>query len=238
MNLRIRRKPRMRLRLLVYAAVLLSGFGCSSDSPYGALPSEGSVLLTTPALPGSAALEKETRTIIQMQTAPDKEELRQADSERDLDPEMIATEVDVALIRGDYPMLFALLDRAGKTTGHAIGNAKKHWHTTRPYLANATIRPLIEAHDSYAYPSGHTVLGHVWAAILGMVLPDKKEDFRHQAEEIAQHRVLVGLHYPQDLRGGHELALLVLGHLLAQPEFMHDLALARGEAQRNKEDIR
>ena len=207
--------------------------------PYTTLPSDTApLLLTPPAHPDSASLKKETRAIINLQETADEQEIRESDSERNPKPEMIAMPVDAVLTRDRYPSLYALLDRAGETAGQAIGDAKRHWRITRPYLVDSDIKALIEAHDSYAYPSGHATLGYIWAGILGMIFPDKHKALHDRAEEMAQHRVLVGMHYPQDLRGGKELAFLVLGSLLTQPEFIRDLAMAKEESELGREVIR
>jgi len=62
-----------------------------------------------------------------------------------------------------------------------------------------------------------------------MLMPDKKEALLARAEEIAQHRVVVGMHFPHDVAGGKKLAELIVAELKKSPDFTKDLAAAKAE---------
>lgn len=167
--------------------------------------------------------------IIQLQQQANLADIEKANRERDVKPEMITLAVDTTLTRDRYPVLYGMLDRVRDTSRSVNDAAKNFWQTKRPYLADTRIKALIEAHNNPAYPSGHTSGNYVWAYVLSMIIPEKRAMFFARAEEIAQHRVLVGMHFPYDLAGGRELALLVVGALVQNADFQRDLSAARRE---------
>lgn len=186
-------------------------------------------LLTNPALPGSEKYEKEVKYIIKLQKNPDLNEVDKSFIERHLKPEMIGKFVIKDLVRDQYPKLYKLLDRVHRTSSFATSKAKHYWNMKRPYVAIKEIKPLIAAHSNPAYPSGHTTSSYTIARVLSLVFPEKKAQFLARAQEIANHRVLVGMHFPQDLDAGRELSLLVVGGLLQDAHFLKDLKKARKE---------
>jgi acid phosphatase (class A) len=146
-----------------------------------------------------------------------------------MSPEMMTLVVSPTLTRAAYPALYRVLDRIGDTAGPVNGTAKTYWNTKRPYLSDARIKSLIPATDSPAYPSGHSAGSYVWAHALGLLLPQYREQFYARAEEIAQHRVLVGLHYPHDVNGGKLQAMLIMGALLQNSSFLKEMDAAKAE---------
>jgi acid phosphatase (class A) len=198
-------------------------------APYFDPASIDPALLTPPPELHGQIWDVEIEHIIGLQKSPDKEALEQAAAERNVKPELIAEAVDPALTRKAYPKLYHLLDHIGETTHPISDAAKEFWHTDRPYKADSRVKALIEPHDNASYPSGHTVASYTWAMVLGELMPEKRNAFIARARTIAEHRVLVGMHYPHDLAGGRELARLIMGGLLQNAEFRNDFAEAKKE---------
>lgn len=88
--------------------------------------------------------------------------------------------------------------------------AKSVFKRPRPYEANNKIKPCISLEESYAYPSGHTLISRLYARILSRVYPDRAELFMNRANEYAKNRVLGGVHHPTDVK-----ASFILGDYLA-----------------------
>ncbi|MCC7146479.1 MAG: phosphatase PAP2 family protein [Phycisphaeraceae bacterium] len=194
-------------------------------------------LLTPPPAVGSPAWNAEIDQMVALQTNPDPAELKIAREERTLSPEMLILPVVPQITRAHCPLTYSLLERVNVTTQAVTSLAKDYYHTRRPYLMSPQVKPLIDPHDNPSFPSGHTSGGYVWAYVMGMLVEDKRADFLSQAESFAQHRVLVGMHYPADVRGGREVALLVVGALLQNPQFQNDLAKARQELAAGHPDV-
>lgn len=220
--------------LLALAFALAPASGRADAEPYFAATTIPPFLLTPPLAPMSAAWNAEVEQIIALQANPDPKEVEQAAAERDMAPEMMVLAVDPALARAAYPKLYALLDRVGATSYAVGGAAKQFWNTKRPYVADSRIKPLIKAHDNPSYPSGHTTGSYLWADVLSLLQPKNQAAFRARAEVTAEHRVLAGMHYPHDLAGGRELALLLMGGLLQNQAFLQDLAAANAELEAAK----
>ena len=147
---------------------------------------------------------------------------------------MMTLAVDPKLTRTEYPAVYALLDRVSETSHEVCDQAKNYWHTERPYVADSRIKALIEPHRNPSYPSGHTVSAYTLAHVLTLLMPEKTAAFYGRAEQVAQHRVLVGMHFPNDLDGGRQLALLISGTMLQKPDFQKDLKAAQQELQKRR----
>jgi acid phosphatase (class A) len=173
--------------------------------------------------------QRDIDAIVALQAHPDKAALEKASAERNMSPEMVAQAVSPELTRASYPQTYAWLDRVADTSKDITHAAKAHWNTRRPYLMDARVKALIAAHDNPAYPSGHTSGSYVWAQALALVLPQHKQALFDRAAEIAQHRVLVGMHYPHDIAGGRQLALLIMDMLMKNPAFRSDMQEANKE---------
>lgn len=191
-------------------------------------------LIAPPPAEGSAAWKREIKGIIALQKLATKEELRKAEAEIHMSPEMVAEALSPAVSRAEYPRLFALLDRAGEDSRAVNHAVKNYWNTRRPYLASGEVRALIRAHANPAYPSGHTMGARVWAELLAQFFPERQAALRARAAEIARHRVIVGMHYPSDVEGGRMLAMLLLGALSQSEEFRADFDAAMREVREKR----
>lgn len=86
--------------------------------------------------------------------------------------------------------------------------AKDVYKRPRPYVANPDIRPCIPMEQTTsAYPSGHTIVAHYLAQVLAEKFPQRRQAIEQRAEQIAENRVLGGVHHPTDIAAGKKLAL-------------------------------
>lgn len=86
--------------------------------------------------------------------------------------------------------------------GNTIAAAKSKWSRPRPFVSHTDIQPCIKMESSFSYPSGHSALAEFYARILSIALPDRAADFKARALQIAQDRMIGGVHYPTDVRDG------------------------------------
>ena len=80
-----------------------------------------------------------------------------------------------------------------------------------------------------SYPSGHSTRGWTVAMVLARVAPDRAELVLKRAEDYMESRLICGMHFPSDVEAGHDVAIAVVSHLDAAPEFQADLDRARKE---------
>ena len=62
------------------------------------------------------------------------------------------------------------------------------------------------------------------ARILGLLFPDRSEDLLKRALQVADSRVVAGVHYASDTEAGENLGDLIFAKLEANAKFKQDLA--------------
>jgi acid phosphatase (class A) len=185
--------------------------------------------LDKPFVEGSSEMNDEIKKIIQLQQNANSAEVSKAERERIFTVETLVQTVDPQLTKAAFPKLYAMLQRVLETSDATAEVAKTYWKQRRPYLVDERVQILIKAHASFSYPSGHTTDSYVLAYVLSQIFPEKTGAFYVRSEEIAQHRVLVGMHFQRDLNGGRQLAGLLSGNLMQSADFLRDLEMAKKE---------
>lgn len=219
----------MKLFRFAFVLIVLACTHAHAE-PYFKGNSVPSTLIDAPLAPGTDEWRREIGQILAMQKDAQPQDIAQARDERDLKPELVA-EIIPSLTRQSSPATYKLLDKSEETAKAVTNVAKAHWNTRRPFIMDERIKALISPHNNPAYPSGHTSGSYVFAYVLALLMPEEREHLVARADTIAQHRVLAGMHYPHDIQGGKQLALIILGGLLQNPQFQNDLAAAREELQ-------
>lgn len=103
--------------------------------------------------------------------------------------------------------------------GANILKAKNIWKRPRPYLSNTELEPCIDRESSYAYPSGHTALARTFAHMLSHIWPERRDAFFRRADEVAENRVIGGVHHPTDIVSGKILGDMIAKKLMKGEEF-------------------
>ncbi len=170
-------------------------------------------------------LKAKIEEIIKRQSQATDADKTAAIDEAHMRPEMMATNIN----REHFPKTLALLDNVNQDCGAVIGPSKNYWNTDRPYAVDKRIIPLGSMPNNASYPSGHTACSRLWAEVLGQLSPSKRSNFRARAAAIADHRLVAGLHWPHDLIGGEQTALIIFGAMQTSPAYQNDLAEAKKE---------
>jgi acid phosphatase (class A) len=209
---------------------------CALAHAYLAKPYFDVAIINPTLLDKSVALDSDERKdeiqqIIKLQKNPNAVELKQAIEEEHLKSEHVLLAVEPEMTRAKFPKTYDLLDRVLATAGAASSNAKNYWKIKRPFLTDKKIKLLVSSIGigELSYPSGHTTASYAMARVCALLIPQKSEEFFARANKIAEHRVLVGAHFPTDLKGGRQMALLVVGGLLQNAEFQKDFAAVKKE---------
>ena len=83
-----------------------------------------------------------------------------------------------------------------------------------------------------AYPSGGVVFTTLTSILLARMVPEKHFELSERNHEYAINRVVLGQHFPRDIRAG-EIAGTVVAHaLMEKPAVMRDLQGARTELRK------
>ena len=190
-------------------------------------------LLSPPPVKGSAAWQHDLEQVIAVQQKASAADKVAADREQALKVTMLTEVLGVSFTADKLPRTFALLAKVGETCHETTEAAKNYWHTERPWLVDKRVVSGVTFMPSRngAYPSGHTSCSRLWAEVLGQIVPAGRPALRARANSIAQHRMVSGMHFPHDLNGGEQVALLLFGALQVTPAYQADLAAARAEVQ-------
>lgn len=221
--------------LLLAALLLLSPLAHAGEKPFlTAKELDLSTLLPPPVAAGTEADKAQQAMVIAAQKSASKERIALANHDADEDVfTMFASVLGPNFAPANLPAATKFFDRIGETEDEVVDPIKKIFGRIRPWIANpAEIPALIKSTKSNAYPSGHTTRVAMTAAVLGTMLPEKRDAIWARAREYAQSRVIGGMHYPNDLEGGWIAGGAIAGYLWAMPEFRAEYAPARAEVRK------
>ncbi len=188
-------------------------------------------LLVPPAMVKSAAWRADMDKVVSMQTYAAMAEIALARAEQKVRPELVTQALGPSFARERLPMTYKLLDMVVSDSRAATKQAKDYWHMPRPYVADKRVKLLINPlrPTNFAYPSGHTSVSFALAKVLGDLNPETKAVALRQAARVAERRIIAGVHSPQDIMGGRQLAEAIYLQLKSKPDFLTATNAARAE---------
>jgi acid phosphatase (class A) len=120
-------------------------------------------------------------------------------------------------------ILQPLIDQLRQDGGFYIGSIKRSFNRARPYDYMKDLTPCVPLEKSLAYPSGHAMLATLYALVLADVFPALATQFKERADEIAQDRVLAGVHHPTDIAAGKKFGQIVYNEIIKSPRYKGDI---------------
>ena len=106
----------------------------------------------------------------------------------------------------------------------AVQHMKARYHRPRPFIAYPDqAKPCIKKSSGYSYPSGHSSYSRAFANVLSDIIPERKAEFSAKADEIAQDRVIGGVHFPTDIAAGKVFGDLYHAELLKSEKYLNDV---------------
>jgi acid phosphatase (class A) len=209
--------------------VLALGFPCFGDVSY--LPPgqpDGVALLAPPPLAGSAEEAADlasTRAVFRARTEAEKARaLKSSTLSFSLFNEAIGCNLDLSKLTKTQ----AFLEKLKKDIQAAIDASKNHFKRKRPYEMDESLG-LGKPEPSFAYPSGHSTRGTVYALVFCELFPERREPIVQIGRDIGWDRVIIGKHFPTDIYAGRVLGQAIFRQLLANSAFQQDLAAVKTE---------
>src|SRR5262249_30553349 len=98
----------------------------------------------------------------------------------------------------------------------AAWDSKYAYKRPRPRELDSPLTTAVAAPRSPSYPSEHAASAAAAAAVLSYLFPDDAKRFGDMGAEAAQSRVIAGLEYPSDAKGGLELGRAVAERVIAR----------------------
>jgi len=118
----------------------------------------------------------------------------------------------------DLPETAALFKEVTSESKEAIDLAKNYFARNRPLSWKESGDH--EKSVGYAYPSGHTTRAFVWANLLAAAFPQETKALHRQARQKAWYRVILGRHFPADVRAGKLYGQFLAKQFLKNPGFL------------------
>jgi acid phosphatase (class A) len=127
-----------------------------------------------------------------------------------------------------FPLTTRFFDRVTETEKAALREAKDYWHRRRPYVVDPTLAPCSNGSNG-SYPSGHSTLAFMDAALLAQMLPERHDALFERAADFAHNRLVCGVHYPSDVEAGKTLGTVLAALLQREPALTAPMAAATSE---------
>jgi membrane-associated phospholipid phosphatase len=98
----------------------------------------------------------------------------------------------------------------------AAWKAKDQYKRSRPFQADATIKPLVASPATRSYPCEHTVTASAAAHVLAYFFPEKADSILELAKEAGESRIYAGVQYPSDVEAAWTLGKQVASRVVEQ----------------------
>ncbi|MBD8897540.1 phosphatase PAP2 family protein [Rhodanobacter sp. DHG33] len=223
----------MKRTLLLLSLLLAGPNALAADGNKAPPPVELSNLLPPPPAAGSAEARHDLDAVLATQharTAADAAAAK-ADAERSVFRFADALGPDLQADR--LPRTAAFFKRVASLDKAEVKQAKNYWQRPRPAAVSAQVQPLAaEKPNDWSYPSGHSTFGYTAAVLLANMLPEKRAAIFARADIYAQHRIVMGAHFPSDVEAGRLAGTVLGGHVLDDPSWQADYAAARAELRK------
>jgi acid phosphatase (class A) len=131
------------------------------------------------------------------------------------------------LSAADTEKLTPFFNQVRNDGDYFIQKLKKDFPRPRPFVYLKAVEPCVPREVTMAYPSGHAVLAKLYALVLADLYPSEAAKLENRAQEIADHRVLAGVHHRTDVDAGRELARLIYAELGKSKKYQAALIEAR-----------
>jgi len=173
-------------------------------------------------------------------TARGKQAVKDANTSTDNILEVFSEAFGMTLSKENTPEIYKLIGTMKEDAGsYATRCTKNLYKRTRPYALynEPTAVPEAEEHlrNNGSYVSGHSATGVAVSMVLACINPERQNELYKRGLDFGESRWIVGYHHYSDVKAGQMVGALVLPALLNNAAFMEQLAKAKAEFARLKE---
>jgi len=130
------------------------------------------------------------------------------------------------LTKEEVAQYSSFFEQVRNDADYFIQQLKVDFPRERPFRYLTDLNPCVAREITGAYPSGHAVLAKLYALILSEYFPERKFQLEERALQIAQGRVLSGMHHPTDITAGRSIAEHLFKSLMRSKDFQVAMDLA------------
>jgi acid phosphatase (class A) len=226
---------RSALVLLIFALIVPSAMA-QNPVPKLTYLSEAidlTLLIPPPPPPNSQAHKEDLAAVLEMQERRTDVQVKRATDDNVLSIWRFQDVMGPNFTKEKLPVFDAFMERAQGDARVVLIAAKNALQRPRPALVSTDVLALGGTPRlPTAYPSGGVVFTTLTAILVARMVPEKRFELSERNWEYAINRVVLGQHFPRDIRAG-EIAGTVVAHaLMEKPEFMKDFEAARVELRK------
>jgi len=187
-------------------------------------------LLPPPPAAGSAAAQHDLQVVLATQQSRTQADMDAAKADTERSVFRFADALGAGLQPKALPKTSAFFDRVLKFDKDEVKDAKDFWKRARPAAVSSEVHPLAkEKANDWSYPSGHATFGYSTAVLLANMLPEKRAAIFARADVYAEHRIVMGAHFPSDVEAGHLAGTVIAAEIMEDPNWRQDYEAARLE---------
>ena len=180
--------------------------------------------------PGSAIDNSDLTVTLAAQATRTEDQKTEAEHDKTYTITLV-TEAIAPDFQTKYPDVFDMLQKADNDEHYINSMVKKANARLRPFVGHPSlVTPLFTVKD-FSYPSGHSSGSEVQARLLALLFPAQADDVMKRARQVADSRVIAGVHYASDIAEGQVLGDLIFDALEANAQFKKDFAAAAAKDQ-------
>ena len=218
-------------RIALLSLMLLIGQPALAD---GTVPDRTSIALSTllppPPAAGTAAATQDLQAVLAAQRSRTSAEQSAAKADMERSVFRFADALGLSMQAATLPKTALFFGRVADFDKAEVKDAKLYWRRARPPVTSDQVHPLSqEKPDDWSYPSGHATFGYTAAVLLANMVPEKRAAIFARADLYAQHRVVMGVHFPSDVEAGRLAGTVIGAQLLQQADWQADYQAARTE---------
>ena len=177
--------------------------------------------------PGSDVDQQDLKTTLALQASRTEEQKKEAVADKKYSITLVTDVIDPAFAT-KYPNVYAALDQADKDGYYVIATIKEQNARLRPYEQHPDVVHSLYPTGGFSYPSGHATGSELEARLLATLFHANGQDalLLKRAQQIADSRVVAGVHYASDVKAGKDLGDQLFAALEANAKFTAALAAA------------
>jgi acid phosphatase (class A) len=187
-------------------------------------------LIPPPPPPNSDAQRHDLADVIEMQETRTDAQVQRAIADNVLSIYRFEDVLGPKFKPANLPVMDAFMEKAQADARAILIAAKNALQRPRPALASKDVLALGGTPRlPTAYPSGGVVFTTVTSILLSKMVPEKRFELSERNREYAINRVVLGQHFPRDIRAGETAGTVITYAMMQSPDFTRDLQAARTE---------
>jgi acid phosphatase (class A) len=220
----------MKRCVLLLSLLLIGQTALADGDDAQHVGAELSNLLPPPPAAGSAAAQHDLQAVLAAQQSRTDTDSAAAKADTERSVFRFADVLGPGLQAKTLPKTTAFFTRTTALDKEAVKDAKTFWRRPRPAEVSDQVHPLAkEKADDWSYPSGHATFGYTTAVLLANMLPEKRAAIFARADVYAEHRIVMGAHFPSDIEAGHIAGTVIAAEIMEDPSWKQDYEAARLE---------